>query len=48
MTTGKNGKVSVSFKPTQPGIIKVEVLGTNACNTQRIGVVGTYEPPLTG
>ena len=46
--SGKNGKVTVSFKPTQPGIVKVEVLGTKACNTQRIGVVGTYEPPVTG
>ncbi len=46
--SGKNGIVSVSFKPTHPGIIKVEVVGTKACNTQRIGVVGSYEPPVTG
>ena len=38
----------MSFKPTKPGIVRVEILGTKACNTQRIGVVGTFEPPVTG
>ena len=46
--TGKNGKVTVTFKPSKPGIIKVAIQGAKACNTQRIGVVGVYEPPVTG
>ncbi len=56
--TGKNGKIKVSLKPGKPGIIKVVILPkkkvngkwvkVKACNTQRIGVVGVYEPPVTG
>ena len=46
--TGKNGKVTVTVKPSKPGIIKVEIQNKKACNTQRIGVVGVYEPPVTG
>ena len=46
--TGKNGKVSVIVKPSTPGIIKVEIRNKKACNSQRIGVVGVYEPPVTG
>jgi len=34
--------------PSQPGIIKVVIEGAKACNSQRIGVVGVYEPPVTG
>ena len=41
--TGKNGKVAVTFKPGKPGIIKVVIQGAEACNTQRIGVVGVYD-----
>jgi len=46
--SGKNGKVSVTVKPTQPGIIRAEIQNKKACNTQRIGVVGVFEPPVTG
>ena len=46
--TGKNGLVAVSIKPAKPGIIKVEIIGAKACNTQRLGVVGVFEPPVTG
>ena len=46
--TGKNGKVTVTVKPGKPGIIRVAIQGANTCNTQRIGVVGVYEPPVTG
>jgi uncharacterized repeat protein (TIGR01451 family) len=48
MTVGKNGKAVVTVKPSKPGIIRVEVRNAKACNTQRIGVVGVYEPPVTG
>jgi uncharacterized repeat protein (TIGR01451 family) len=46
--TGKNGLVTVSLKPSKAGIVKVQIVGTKACNTQRLGVVGVFEPPLTG
>jgi len=46
--TGKNGVVFASIKPTKPGIIKVAIVGAKACNTQRIGAIGVYEPPVTG
>ena len=48
MKTDKNGRLSVSVKAKTPGIIRVEIVGKNACNTQRVGVVGAYEPPVTG
>ncbi len=46
--TGKQGKVALRIKPKKPGIIRVEILGTKACNSQRLGVVGVFEPPITG
>ena len=46
--TGKNGKVVVTIKPSKPGIIKLAIQGAKTCNTQRIGVVGVFEPPVTG
>ncbi len=46
--SGKGGKVKVTVKPSQPGIIRLAIQGKKACNTQRIGVVGIFEPPVTG
>ena len=46
--TGKNGLVTVFFTPSTAGIIKVQIVGAKACNAQRLGVVGTFQPPLTG
>ena len=48
VTTGKNGKVKVTIKPSQPGIMRLAIQGKKACNAQRVGVVGVYEPPVTG
>jgi hypothetical protein len=48
VSTGKNGKILVTIKPNKPGIVRVEIVGTKACNTQRLGVVGVFEPPVTG
>jgi uncharacterized repeat protein (TIGR01451 family) len=48
VVSGKNGKASVTVKPSKPGIIRVEIQNKKACNTQRIGVVGVFEPPVTG
>jgi hypothetical protein len=38
----------VTLKPSKAGIIKVQIVGVKACNTQRLGVVGVFEPPVTG
>ena len=46
--TGKNGVVITSVTPAKPGIIRVSIVAAKACNTQRIGAVGVYEPPVTG
>jgi uncharacterized repeat protein (TIGR01451 family) len=46
--TGKNGVVITSIKPAKPGIIRVSIVGAKACNTERLGAVGVYEPPVTG
>jgi len=48
VAVGRNGKVTVTVKPARPGIIKVEIVNKKPCNTQRIGVVGVFEPPVTG
>ena len=48
VTSGPGGKVKVTVKPSQPGIIRVAIMNKKACNSQRIGVVGVYEPPVTG
>ena len=36
------------WKEAQDSVARVEILGKKACNTQRIGVVSTYQPPVTG
>ena len=38
----------VSVTPSKAGIIRVLISNRKACNTQRIGIVGVYEPPVTG
>ena len=32
----------------ESGIITVTVVGKKACSAQRLGVVGAFEPPVTG
>ena len=46
--TGKNGVVAVSVKSSKAGIITVTVVGKKSCSSARLGVVGTFEPPVTG
>ena len=46
--TNAKGIVTFTVRPTRSGIIRVEIRGSKACNTQRIGVVGVFEPPVTG
>jgi len=47
LTNGK-GLARVSFKTTRAGIIRVHITNAKACNTARIGVVGVFQPPVTG
>ena len=46
--TGKNGVVAVSVKSKQAGIVTITVVGKKSCSSARLGVVGTFEPPVTG
>ncbi len=46
--SGKKGWVVAKVQATKAGIIKVAILGNKACASQRVGVVGSYEPPVTG
>jgi uncharacterized repeat protein (TIGR01451 family) len=46
--TNRHGVAKAVVKPKKAGIIRISVAGTKACNTRRIGVVGAFEPPVTG
>ena len=46
-TNGK-GVALVAVKTTKAGIIRVNITNAKACNTARIGVVGVFQPPVTG
>lgn len=46
--TNRQGIAKVVVKPKKAGIVRVSLKGVKACNTQRIGVVGVFEPPVTG
>jgi uncharacterized repeat protein (TIGR01451 family) len=46
--TGTNGLIAISVKPNKPGILKINIVGATACNTQRLGVIGSFQPPVTG
>ena len=48
VASGRGGLVKVTIKPSQPGIVRLAIQGKKACNAQRVGVVGVYEPPVTG
>jgi uncharacterized repeat protein (TIGR01451 family) len=47
LTNGK-GVARVGVKTTKAGIIRVHITNAKACNTARIGVVGVFQPPVTG
>ena len=46
--TNAQGVAKAAVKPKKAGIIRVWVQDTKTCNTQRIGVLGVFEPPVTG
>jgi len=46
--TGKNGLVTTLVAAPKSGIVVVSITGSKGCNTARVGVVGVFEPPVTG
>jgi uncharacterized repeat protein (TIGR01451 family) len=46
--TNAKGVAHVTIKTTKAGIIHVRITNAKACNTARIGVVGVFQPPVTG
>jgi uncharacterized repeat protein (TIGR01451 family) len=47
-TTGANGIALVSITAPKSGIITVSIVGKKTCSAQRLGVVGSFLPPVTG
>ena len=48
VTTNSQGIARLSLTPSKAGIMLVKITSTKACNSARIGVVGVFEPPVTG
>jgi uncharacterized repeat protein (TIGR01451 family) len=46
--TNKQGVARVGYTPRKAGIVLVRITSVKACNSARIGVVGVFEPPVTG
>ena len=46
--TNAKGVARFVVRPGTAGLIQVRITNKKACNTQRIGVVGVFEPPVTG
>jgi uncharacterized repeat protein (TIGR01451 family) len=46
--TNAQGVARVSIAPRKAGIMLVKITSAKACNTARIGVIGAFEPPVTG
>ena len=48
VTTNRQGVARLGLTPSKAGIMLVKITSVKACNTARIGVVGVFEPPVTG
>jgi uncharacterized repeat protein (TIGR01451 family) len=46
--TNARGKARITVRPVRPGIVVVSVPQKLVCGSKRIGVVGVFEPPVTG
>ena len=46
--TNAQGVARISIAPRTAGIMLVKITSAKACNTARIGVIGAFEPPVTG
>jgi uncharacterized repeat protein (TIGR01451 family) len=47
-STNARGKARITVRPSRPGIVVVSVPQKLVCGSKRIGVVGVFEPPVTG
>ena len=46
--TNKQGVARFGIKPSKAGIMIVRITSAKSCNSARIGVIGAFEPPVTG
>ena len=46
--TDRSGVARFGITPGKAGIVLVKITSAKACNSARIGVVGVFEPPVTG
>jgi hypothetical protein len=46
--TNAQGVARLGIAPSKAGIMLVRITSVKACNSARIGVVGVFEPPVTG
>jgi len=46
--TGRDGKARITITPKQAGILTIRVPQKIVCGARRIGVIGAFEPPVTG
>ena len=46
--TDAKGVARIVVRPGVAGLIQIRITNKKACNTQRIGVIGVFEPPVTG
>ena len=45
--TNKKGVLQLAVTPRSPGVLQVAVPGTARC-AKRVGVIGVFQPPVTG
>ena len=48
VVTNAQGIARIALRPGKAGILRLQVVNKKTCNTQRVGVVGVFEPPVTG
>lgn len=48
VTVPASGRVVTLVRPSKAGLIVARLIKPGGCATQRVGVVGAFEPPLTG
>jgi hypothetical protein len=46
--SGAGGKAKFKVTPKRTGIVRLQVAGQPSCAAKRVGVVGSFKPPLTG
>ena len=46
--TNEQGIARLTITPSKAGIMLVKITSAKACNSARIGVIGVFEPPVTG